>query len=596
MLKRAAEVSVDKLRQEGARPDKHPRMGTRANPNVQAPATDIFADPQATEALRTSEALTPKVGGKWPSAVLLRPAPFDSFRLSSVLKDISAVLVEVEDAMQFIAGGIADHGRGAPLQNTPVIEELERLASVAAAEALIAPASATPMWMVPNPAPAAPLLPMCAALMRDSFIDGLGPLEGFTTFVNQSNLWSTQMREAPCADMPFYAGHKSKDTTESNRLLFEHIIAARNASRPFEQPVIAQGPVALEKLSIVEGNGAAYVVSGKIVQGMAGKFRGAISLATGELLGVKELRSRRAPPPKIGRKSNTVITRDAVAHSELNLLAQVSRNLVVREVVEYQGKVYIFMPWMAGDACKLALADLSDSERRCVGRSLAHQVAGDLEACHKAGFIHHDLKLSNILWNGDGAMAVSDFGLARRIEASRMCKPGGTPGMIAPEIVAREAYGRNSDVWSLGVTYFEFLLEHQTFPLTWRGMDRAALACAHQMNTEFFDWRTDVSHPDGTIEADRIVASGGFFGTYFTEALSLDSVMTLMFLQHVLAPARERETSTLLRERLAREAGLGPFAQSAVRAATHRIADADAEKRNIVGALEARFVQIKSMV
>lgn len=77
-----------------------------------------------------------------------------------------------------------------------------------------------------------------------------------------------------------------------------------------------------------------------------------------------------------------------------------------------------------------------------------------LTAIHAAGVIHRDLKPANVLMV-DGQPIVIDFGIAHVVDESRLTKTGlviGTPGYLAPEVVAGRPATRSSDVHSLGAT------------------------------------------------------------------------------------------------------------------------------------------------
>ena len=391
------------------------------------------------------------------------------------------------------------------------------------------------------------------------------------------------------APSPFYEGEKRKGMTTPKREALRKAVVEHNQGVAEHQRVKLEGAVQEAKISVFTGERNSYVVSGKLAQGTYGKFRGAICVETGEAFGVKELRSQRAPSPKPGKYANTAVTRDDQAQSELDLLKLVGRSLPVHEVVDYNGKIYVFLPWMAGDAYDLSKANLSSSERLNMARSLGYQVTSDLETCHKAGYIHHDLKLLNILWKGDGTIAVSDFGLARRIGETYF---NGTPGMFAPELLERKAYGPNADMWSLGITYFHFLMSGTRFPLLWTGNSHDATRAARKLNKKFFRWRESVVNLQGQIDPARIMAANDPFSTFFTKALHIDEAMTVLFLQHVLTPADERDSSQAFRERLEHETLFNPMVEQAAKLAASRIAEQDSNKHNVVGALQARRKQI----
>ena len=99
-------------------------------------------------------------------------------------------------------------------------------------------------------------------------------------------------------------------------------------------------------------------------------------------------------------------------------------------------------------------------------RSLFVQVLEALEHAHGRGVVHRDLKPANILVRPDGSAAVTDFGIAKVLGASRLTRTGtvmGTAHYMSPEqVLGRQVDGR-SDVYSAGVTLYEALTGRAPF-------------------------------------------------------------------------------------------------------------------------------------
>ena len=69
------------------------------------------------------------------------------------------------------------------------------------------------------------------------------------------------------------------------------------------------------------------------------------------------------------------------------------------------------------------------------------------------GVVHRDLKPENLLYqcpDDDSKIMISDFGLSKTEDSGIMATACGTPGYVAPEVLAQKPYGKAVDVWSIG--------------------------------------------------------------------------------------------------------------------------------------------------
>ena len=94
-------------------------------------------------------------------------------------------------------------------------------------------------------------------------------------------------------------------------------------------------------------------------------------------------------------------------------------------------------------------------------------VAGALAAVHSYGLVHRDIKPANILISTTGDVKLSDFGIARDLEAERLTAAAdvlGTAAYLSPEQARGAEVGPPTDVYALGLVLLECLTGHREYP------------------------------------------------------------------------------------------------------------------------------------
>jgi uncharacterized RDD family membrane protein YckC len=110
----------------------------------------------------------------------------------------------------------------------------------------------------------------------------------------------------------------------------------------------------------------------------------------------------------------------------------------------------------------------------------AIQLTDALRSCQQFDIVHGDIKPNNILLTEAGAVKLSDFGLSARLSQVLRDRPGitGTPNYLAPELAAGGTPDLRSDLYSLGVTFFEMTFGR--LPFSFSGSDLQERMRAHQ--------------------------------------------------------------------------------------------------------------------
>jgi serine/threonine-protein kinase len=131
----------------------------------------------------------------------------------------------------------------------------------------------------------------------------------------------------------------------------------------------------------------------------------------------------------------------------------------VYDAGEVEGRLYLAMKFIEGTD----MAHLLEEEGRLSterAMPLLEQLASALDAAHKNGLIHRDVKPANALLEGD-RLYLTDFGLTRRVDSTRPLtatgRAVGTAAYLAPEQIRGEPLDRRVDVYALGCVMFQCL-------------------------------------------------------------------------------------------------------------------------------------------
>ncbi|KPU74971.1 uncharacterized protein Dana_GF22801, isoform B [Drosophila ananassae] len=153
--------------------------------------------------------------------------------------------------------------------------------------------------------------------------------------------------------------------------------------------------------------------------------------------------------------------------NEIRVLRRLTHPNIVQllETFEDKLKVYLVMELVTGGE----LFDRIVEKGSYTEKDASHLVRQILEAVdymHEQGVVHRDLKPENLLYyspDDDSKIMISDFGLSKMEDSGIMATACGTPGYVAPEVLAQKPYGKAVDVWSIGVISYILLCGYPPF-------------------------------------------------------------------------------------------------------------------------------------
>ncbi|MEO7199273.1 MAG: protein kinase, partial [Dokdonella sp.] len=134
---------------------------------------------------------------------------------------------------------------------------------------------------------------------------------------------------------------------------------------------------------------------------------------------------------------------------------------------EDEGQPYFVMEFVEGES----LSALLKREHRLPVSSAAkivQQTAIGLAAAHDKGVVHRDIKPGNLMISSRGTVKIADFGIALSNQdlSAKLTSTGefvGTPGYLSPEVCLGKVVDQRSDIFALGVVWFEMLVGRMPF-------------------------------------------------------------------------------------------------------------------------------------
>jgi hypothetical protein len=201
-----------------------------------------------------------------------------------------------------------------------------------------------------------------------------------------------------------------------------------------------------------------YEILGELGRGGMGVVYKARHLELNRLVALKMIRVGDAGEAEVARFRGEALALARLQHPNI---------VQVYDVGLYQGQPFLSLEDVEGGSLNQRLAGGPQPAREAA--ELVRVLAGAVHAAHQAGIIHRDLKPANVLVGPQRLLKVTDFGLAKQLDAdsgqTRTGQVMGTPCYMAPEqaVGDLQALGRATDVYALGAILYECLTGRPLF-------------------------------------------------------------------------------------------------------------------------------------
>jgi len=159
--------------------------------------------------------------------------------------------------------------------------------------------------------------------------------------------------------------------------------------------------------------------------------------------------------------------KEEALENEIKVLRRLSHPNIVQlmDVFDDKSHVYLVIELVTGGELFDRIVEKGSYTERDASL-LIRQVLEAVDYMHERGVVHRDLKPENLLFyspDDDSKIMISDFGLSKIEGTGIMATACGTPGYVAPEVLAQQPYGKEVDCWSIGVIAYILLCGYPPF-------------------------------------------------------------------------------------------------------------------------------------
>lgn len=143
---------------------------------------------------------------------------------------------------------------------------------------------------------------------------------------------------------------------------------------------------------------------------------------------------------------------------ERDVLAKIDFDFIINMQFSFQNSEYLYigMNYYSGGDVRYHL-----SSKKCFKEEISKFIIAclilSLDYIHSNGIIHRDLKPENLIFDNEGYIMLTDFGISKNVNKNNSADTSGTPGYMAPEVMCGLNHTEAVDYYAVGVMLYEFM-------------------------------------------------------------------------------------------------------------------------------------------
>ncbi len=192
-----------------------------------------------------------------------------------------------------------------------------------------------------------------------------------------------------------------------------------------------------------------FIIKQIIGEGTFATVRLAINRQTGEKVAIKIIEKN-----KISHEEDKIRMK-----REIEVLKKLRHPNIVHlySVIDTEEKIYLITDYIKG----IELFDYIVKKKKLTENESCiffQQIISGIEYLHKIKYVHRDIKPENLIFDQNGYLHITDFGIAKLITKNNSHETSGTPGYMAPEVMQGLSHTFSVDFYAIGVIIYELMM------------------------------------------------------------------------------------------------------------------------------------------